>query len=120
MAFQLVTFLESFRTDHKRVQLEMHKRLVTNLRGLLAFHHQGQYLSWNQVVSGGITPGQFGAAVSLVTAALNRGYHSPNPMIETLLSTPDWAALACTVVAAAGRGYARSHDENREDYMHSA
>ena len=106
MAFHPVTFLDSYKTDHKREQLEIHKKLVTNLRGPLTFHHQGQYQSWNQVVSGGITPGQFRAALSLVSAALDRGYHSPNPTIETLLSTSDWVALACTVVAAAGRGYA--------------
>lgn len=117
-AFRPESFLESFKVDYGGRRLELRKRLVEHLRGPLTFQHQCRFQSWNQMVAKGVTPAHFRSAVSLVIAALDRGYY-PNDT-ETLLSTAEWAELACAVTAAAGRGYARSNDNDKSEALHAA
>jgi hypothetical protein len=117
-AFRPETFLDSFESDYGGRQLELRNKIVENLRGPLTFQHQCQFQSWNVRVARGVTPIHFQSAVSLVTAALDRGYY-PNEA-EPLLSTAEWAELACAVVAAAGRGYARTHNEENAACIYAA
>ncbi|KAI0266576.1 hypothetical protein BGY98DRAFT_939096 [Russula aff. rugulosa BPL654] len=101
-AFHPETFLESYKMDYGGRRLELRKRLVEHLRGPLTFQHQCRFQTWNQMVAKGVTATHFRSAVSLVIAALDRGYYANDT--ETLLSTTEWAELACAVTAAAGRG----------------
>jgi hypothetical protein len=112
------TFLDSFETDHSGRQLELRNKVVEQLRGPLTFQHQCKFNSWNRKVARGVSTAHFRSAVSLVIAALDRGYY-PNGT-EPLLSAPEWAELACAVVSAAGRGYARTHNEDKESINYAA
>ncbi|KAI0278456.1 hypothetical protein BC826DRAFT_1162729 [Russula brevipes] len=117
-AFRPETFLASAKEDFSGRQLELNNKMVEGLKGPLTFQHQCQFLSWSQEVAKGVTPAHFQLAVDLVIATLDRGYY-PNHN-ETLLSTPEWAKLACATVAAAGRGYARSHAEEKTNFTYAA
>jgi hypothetical protein len=117
-AFCPEDFLNSFQVDYGGRQLELRKRLVEHLRGPLTFQHQCRFQSWNQMVAKGVMPIHFRSAVSLVIAALDRDYY-PNDT-EPLLSTPEWAELACTVSAAAGRGYVQLHNDDNVDTLYAA
>ncbi|KAF8496110.1 hypothetical protein F5888DRAFT_1705350 [Russula emetica] len=120
-AFRPETFLDSFESDYGGRQLELRNKVVENLKGPLTFQHQCQFQTWNQTVARGVTPIHFRSAVSLVIAALDRGYY-PNPTnkAEPLLSTEEWAELACSVIGATGRGYARPHSEDKTDFLNIA
>ena len=111
-AFHPGAFLHTPRIVSVR-RLEIQNEVVENLRGPLTFHHNCQFQSWNQTAAEGVTPAHFREAASLVIATLDRGYFRNKT--EPLLAAPEWAELACAVVAATGRGYARSHKADDPD-----
>ncbi|KAI0279060.1 hypothetical protein BC826DRAFT_1113057 [Russula brevipes] len=59
-----------------------------------------------------ISSDDFNAAVELVIVTLGAGYYPTRD--PTLLSTGDWASLACTVLAAIGRGYNHPYNPHSE------
>ena len=87
--------------------------MVENLCGPLTFHHNCQFQSWNQTAAEGVTSAHFRAAALLVIATLDHGYFRNKT--EPLLAAPEWAELACAVVAATGRGYTHSHKADDPD-----
>jgi hypothetical protein len=61
------------------------------------------------------TSGDFNAAVLVVIAAIERGYHPTRD--ATPMSSSDWATLACALLAAIGRGYYHQHSCNQESTL---
>lgn len=59
-----------------------------------------------------ISSDDFNAAVELVIVTLGAGYYPTRD--PTLLSTGDWASLACAVLAAIGRGYNHPYNPHSE------
>ncbi|KAH9959392.1 hypothetical protein BGW80DRAFT_1449125 [Lactifluus volemus] len=57
----------------------------------------------------------FNAAVTTVTAALERGYFSTRD--PTPLGPGDWARLSCALLAAVGRGYHRQYSTEKESTL---
>ncbi|KAI0286533.1 hypothetical protein BC826DRAFT_1047919 [Russula brevipes] len=120
-AFRPETFLASAKYDFSGRQPELNNKIVEGLKGPLTFQHQCQLLSWNQEVAKGVTLAHFQSAAEVIATldrGLDRGYY-PNHN-ETLLSTPEWAKLACATVAAVGRSYACSHAEEKTDFTYAA
>jgi hypothetical protein len=54
-------------------------------------------------------------AFNLVITALDAGYYPTRKTL--LLGTQDWSTLSSTILAAIGRGYARTHSQYSEDYL---
>ena len=78
-----------------------------NHSGLLVFN--GNCLGKN------ISSEVFNSAATLVTAALEQGYyHKREP---TPLSATNWANLACSLLAAVGRGYCCQYSDNKNSTM---
>src|SRR5216684_2726721 len=68
-----------------------------------------QPLTFNGAVVGtNVSSEEFNRVVALIVATLECGYYpkgAPSPM-----GTADWAKLACTMLAATGRGYAKPYE----------
>jgi hypothetical protein len=78
------------------------KEVITDLRGPFV-HDSLEPLSFRgNSIGANLSPESFNAAVTITLMALEYGYY---PSQNNPLSTKDWARLACSVIAATGRGF---------------
>jgi hypothetical protein len=110
-------FLEKHATSMREAARELRDEIKNHLRGPLQFHAEDSLNAWYSYERTGLNKDQFMIAFKFVTTALDAGYYPSPGRKAPYLDAQDWAALASAVLAAVGRGYARSHSEYNEDYL---
>jgi hypothetical protein len=105
-----------FRETIPKETEEEYKRLLSSvtegIRAPFSYDNEGAVSFDGESVGVNLSSETFNAAVITVIAAIERGYYPARD--PTPLSTRDWARLACSLVAAIGRGYHRQNTPGNE------
>src|SRR5580698_5165540 len=105
-----------FRDSNPKRISEIHKKSLQDalgsIRGPYLFNLEESYDFNGANVGTDTTAESFNSAVTMVIAALERGYH-PN-RDPTPLKASNWARLGIDILAAIGRGYHRQYTPDQE------
>ncbi|KAI0285881.1 hypothetical protein BGY98DRAFT_1092709 [Russula aff. rugulosa BPL654] len=97
--------------EYKRILQEV----TEDIRAPFSYDNEGPLLFDGESVGVDLSSESFNAAVITVLAAVERGYYPARD--PTPISARDWARLACSLVAAIGRGYHRQNSQTNESTL---
>src|SRR5713226_232858 len=108
-------FLEKSETSVEPAARALRHEIINGLHGPLQFRTTDSPTDWHGRELTELTQDQFMLAFNTVILALDAGYYPTRNM--PLLGAQGWAALSSAVLAAVGRGYARSSSIQNEDIL---